>query len=218
MNRDITPALSEMRRHYQMARLDPATMIADPILQFQAWMADAVKAEILEPNAMTLATATPDGRPLARTVLLKGLDSRGFVFYTNFESRKSRHMLDNPHVSLVFPWILLERQVIITGSVTRVSPEETEVYFRSRPRESQIGAWASPQSRVISGREVLEAEWAATDARYPEGAVPVPPHWGGFRVRPETIEFWQGGAHRLHDRLQYTRQPDDSWVIDRLAP
>jgi pyridoxamine 5'-phosphate oxidase len=219
MNRDNSPALSAMRRHYTLARLTRRTIDPDPIVQFESWLAEAIAAEVIEPNAMTLATCSRDGHPLVRTVLLKGLDSRGFVFFTNLESRKARHIAENPSVSLVFPWLALERQVIITGTAAKVADEETLRYFVSRPRESQIAAWASRQSHPIESRTALEAEWAAVEARFSDGGeIPVPPFWGGFRVVPQTIEFWQGGPHRLHDRLQYTRGADGQWMIERLAP
>lgn len=207
-----------MRRHYTQARLSRDTLHPDPIAQFNSWLADAVAADIIEPNAMTLATATPDGRPLVRTVLLKSLDSRGFVFFTNFESRKAAHIAANPRVSLVFPWLALERQVIVTGTASRVSDAETRQYFLTRPRESQIAAWASRQSSVIPSRKVLEAEWTSLTEKFSDGEIPVPPFWGGFCVEPQTIEFWQGGPHRLHDRMQYTRHPDATWTIERLSP
>lgn len=207
-----------MRRHYDLARLTRESLNVDPIAQFESWLAEAVRDQVVEPNAMTLATATRDGRPLVRTVLLKALDQRGFVFFTNLESRKAAHIAENPHVSLVFPWLALERQVIVTGTATKIPMSETLKYFLTRPRESQIAAWASQQSRAISSRKVLEMEWAKLKEKFSAGEVPVPSFWGGFRVRPETIEFWQGGPHRLHDRFQYTRTTGDAWTIERLAP
>jgi pyridoxamine 5'-phosphate oxidase len=210
-------ALPGMRRHYDYGRLTRESLNADPIAQFESWLGDAVREEIIEPNAMTLATATRDGRPLVRTVLLKALDERGFVFFTNLESRKAAHIAENPHVSLLFPWVALERQVVVTGIATKVSLAESLKYFLSRPRESQIAAWVSRQSSAISSRKVLEMEWAKLKAKFSAGEVPLPSFWGGFRVKPETIEFWQGGPHRLHDRFQYTRT-DGGWTIERLAP
>ena len=210
--------LPDMRRHYTRAHLSRESLHADPIAQFERWLADAVEAEVIEPNAMTLATSTPDGRPLVRTVLLKSLDQRGFVFFTNLESRKAAHIAQNPHVSLVFPWLALERQVIITGTAAKIPVTETIKYFLTRPRDSQIAAWASQQSRAISSRKVLEMEWAKIKEKFSAGEVPLPSFWGGFRVKPQTIEFWQGGPHRLHDRFQSTRAEDDAWTIERLAP
>lgn len=207
-----------MRRHYTRAILRRENLNPDPIAQFEAWLKEAVDEKLIEPNAMTLATASRDGHPLVRTVLLKALDARGFVFFTNLESRKAAHIAENPHVSLVFPWLALERQVIVTGTAVRVSTAETIKYFLSRPRDSQIAAWASTQSRAISSRQVLEMEWAKIKAKFSAGEVPLPSFWGGFRVQPETIEFWQGGPHRLHDRFQYKRNGDGGWTIERLAP
>ncbi|MBX7211953.1 MAG: pyridoxamine 5'-phosphate oxidase [Verrucomicrobiaceae bacterium] len=213
-----SPDLPDMRRQYTRAILRRENLNADPITQFETWLKDAVNEKVIEPNAMTLATASRDGRPLVRTVLLKALDERGFVFFTNLESRKAAHIAENPHVSLVFPWLALERQVIVTGTATRVSTTETIKYFLSRPRDSQIAAWASAQSRAISSRQVLEMEWAKIKAKFSAGEVPLPSFWGGFRVQPETIEFWQGGPNRLHDRFQYKRDDKGAWAIERLAP
>jgi pyridoxamine 5'-phosphate oxidase len=212
--------LAELRRHYRLETLNKADLEADPIRQFESWLNDAVNAQTLEPNAMTLATADASGKPSARTVLLKGLDARGFVFYTNYESRKARELDANPYAALVFNWLLLERQVRVEGSVVKVSREESEAYFKSRPLGSRLGAWASRQSRVIAGHEVLQEELARLKARYPDGEVPLPPFWGGYRLRPVTIEFWQGRPDRLHDRFRYSRQgdADGDWTLARLAP
>lgn len=210
--------LAAMRADYRQARLRREDLHADPVAQFEAWLADAIKARVIEPNAMSLATVGADGRPLARTVLLKGLDARGFVFFTNLESRKARQIAGNAHVALVFPWLALERQVVVTGAAVKMSVADSLAYFLTRPHESQLAAWASQQSRVISSRKVLEMEWEHLKAKFSAGKVPLPSFWGGFRVRPETIEFWQGGPNRLHDRFQYTRQGDGAWVIERLAP
>jgi pyridoxamine 5'-phosphate oxidase len=210
--------LPDMRRHYTLAQLSRESLNADPITQFELWLAEAVAAQVIEPNAMTLATSSADGRPLTRTVLLKSLDQRGFVFFTNLESRKAAHIGQNPHVSLLFPWLALERQVIITGTAERISTAETLKYFLTRPRDSQIAAWASQQSRAISSRKLLEMEWAKIKAKFSAGEVPLPSFWGGFRVKPLTIEFWQGGPHRLHDRFQYTRAEKDIWTLERLCP
>lgn len=210
--------LAAMRADYSRARLRRDDLQADPIAQFEGWLADASHAQLIEPNAMSLATAGADGQPLVRTVLLKGLDARGFVFFTNLESRKARQIAENPHVSLLFPWLALERQVIVTGVAAKISVGESLKYFLARPRDSQLAAWASRQSSVISARKVLEMEWERLKAKFGAGEVPLPTFWGGYRVEPETIEFWQGGPNRLHDRLQYSRNADDSWSIDRLAP
>jgi pyridoxamine 5'-phosphate oxidase len=206
-----------MRRQYNLGALREEAMLADPIEQFTAWFRDAVSAQILEPNAMSLATTGADLRPLVRTVLLKNYDARGFVFYTNLESRKARQLKENPHAALLFPWLLLERQVVITGPVERLSVADTVKYFVTRPRDSQLAAWASKQSSPISSRKVLELEWEALKRKFSAGEVPLPDFWGGYRVVPETIEFWQGGPNRLHDRILYTRGAA-GWQIGRLAP
>jgi pyridoxamine 5'-phosphate oxidase len=210
--------MASVRKDYQAGRRRRADRGPDPVVQFSRWLDEAFRAGVIEPNAMSLATAWKDGRPLVRTVLLKGLDSRGFVFYTNLESRKARQLAENPHASLLFPWLAIERQVIITGPVSRLATLEAVKYFALRPRESQISAWASPQSSPISSRKFLEMEWEAMKRKFGQGRVPLPPFWGGYRLTPETIEFWQGGQNRLHDRLEYSRQPDGSWAIERLAP
>jgi len=211
-------AVADMRRSYKLSHLLEREAAADPLAQFEKWFGEAVAAEVLEPNAMTLATADSDGRPSARTVLLKGWDARGFVFYTNYESRKGRQLAANPQASLLFTWLPLERQIEIRGAVAQVSREETEAYFYKRPIDSQLGAWASPQSRVLAGREELERRIEELMTEYRGRAVPVPPHWGGYRVVPESVEFWQGRPSRLHDRLRYTRQSGGTWTLERLAP
>jgi len=193
-------------------------LLPDPIALAQRWFADAQAAGVEQHDAMTLATATPDGRPSARAVLLKGIDARGFAFFTNYESRKARELEANPHAALVLLWIPLQRQVRVTGSVARLSEEESDAYFGTRPRGSQLGAWASQQSRPLPDRAELESRWAALDERYGGGAVPRPPHWGGYRVDPREIEVWQGRANRLHDRFAYTRAPDGGWRRERLQP
>jgi pyridoxamine 5'-phosphate oxidase len=185
--------------------------------QFAAWFAEAAAWGLPEPNAMIVATADAQGRPSARTVLLKGYDERGFVFYTNYESRKGAEASVNAYASLVFPWFPMQRQVLIAGPVERVSRSETETYFASRPRGSQLGAWASPQSRVVSSRAEIDEGYAETTRRFADGPVPAPPHWGGLRVRPDSVEFWQGRTSRLHDRLRY-RRDGETWAIERLAP
>ena len=210
--------IAEIRRTYGARRLRRADLHADPLEQFALWLNEALGAGMIEPNAMSLATAWKDGRPSVRTVLLKSLDSRGFVFYTNLESRKARQLDENPNASLLFPWLPLERQVIVTGSVCRVMNSEVSSYFETRPRESQISAWASPQSRPIASRTILESEWEKVERKFANKKVSLPPFWGGYRVAPETIEFWQGGRNRLHDRFEYRRELNGSWRVERLAP
>lgn len=211
-------SIAEIRIEYARSALDESELLPDPIEQFRLWFDQAVEARVAEPNAMTLATATRDGRPSARVVLLKGLDEEGFVFYTGYESRKGRELAENPAVALVFFWPELERQVRVTGMARKIPREESEAYFRSRPRGSRIGAWASPQSEVIPDRAALERRLAEIEARFPGDDVPLPPNWGGYRVEPESIEFWQGRRSRLHDRLRYRRGPGGEWVVERLAP
>ena len=193
--------------------LDP-----DPIKQFSNWFTAAIEAGIRDVNAMSLATATPDGRPSVRIVLLKGFDQDGFVFFTNYESQKGRQLESNSYAALAFYWIELDRQIRISGPAEKTSREESERYFHSRPPASQLGAWVSRQSEVIDGRRVLDARMAKMTERFAGKAISLPPHWGGYRVKPGTMEFWQGRANRLHDRFRYTRRPDGSWLIDRLAP
>jgi pyridoxamine 5'-phosphate oxidase len=206
-----------MRSEYTREGLSEADVDADPVVQFGRWFEEANSAGLLEPTAMTLATSTPDGGPSARMVLLRGFDQRGFVFYTNYESRKGAELAANPRAALVFWWGELERQVRIEGRVERTTREESEAYFHSRPPGSQLSAAASPQSQVIDGRAVLERRVAALATSQQDGQVPLPPFWGGFRVAPEVVEFWQGRPNRLHDRLRYTRA-GDGWWIQRLAP
>jgi len=215
---ETTADIADVRKDYLSRRLRRADLLADPIAQFSLWLEDAFRAGVIEPNAMSLATAWKDGRPLVRTVLLKGVDARGFVFFTNLESRKARQLAENPKASLLFPWLALERQVIATGSASRLPTVEVLEYFATRPRESQLSAWASPQSSKISSRKFLEMEWEHMKRKFGTGKVPLPSFWGGYRMKPDTIEFWQGGPNRLHDRFEYTRQSDDSWRVERLAP
>lgn len=200
------------------AELNESDVAPNPLAQFAAWFDEAVAAGLPDPHAMTVATATRDGRPSARIVLLKGFDEQGFVFYTNYESRKGQELAENPYAALVFHWALMERQVRITGPVSRLSHEDSERYFRSRPIGSRLGAWASRQSRVISSRDELDRRLSELAAEYRDGDIPLPPYWGGLRVFPDTIEFWQGRPNRLHDRLCYTRQPNAAWRIERLSP
>jgi pyridoxamine 5'-phosphate oxidase len=210
-------ALADMRKDYGLAGLLEKDLAKNPFRQFEQWFQEAEAAKLTEPNAMTLATTGRDGRPAARTVLLKGCDGRGFVFYTNYESRKGRELDARPQAALVFPWVAMERQIIVEGPVARVTREEAEAYFHSRPRASQLAAWASPQSTAIAGRAVIEESYRVVERKYVGRAVPLPPNWGGFRLTPETVEFWQGRRSRLHDRLRYRREAGD-WVIERLAP
>jgi len=206
-----------MRREYTRAALAEADVDADPVVQFGRWFEQAEQAGLLEPHAMTLATATPDGRPSARMVLLRGFDERGFCFYTNYESRKAAELGANPRAALVFWWDKLERQVRIEGTVERTSRAESEAYFASRPPGSQLSAAVSPQSRVIGDRAALERRVAELATAVPDGHVPLPDFWGGYRLAHEVVEFWQGRPNRLHDRLRY-RRAGDTWRIERLAP
>lgn len=209
--------LASLREEYQLAGLDESDLAADPFTMFSRWFDNARSAGVLEPNAMVLSTASADGWPSARTVLLKGLDGHGFVFFTNYGSRKGTDLDANPRCSLLFGWYELQRQVRIEGVASRVTREETEDYFASRPRDSQIGAWASAQSSVVASRAELEAAYAAVEERYAGSEVPAPPHWGGYLVTPERVEFWQGRRSRMHDRLEY-RRDGSGWRTARLAP
>ncbi len=210
--------IQELRRDYAHSALDARDVNADPMRQFAAWFHEAQDAEILEPNAMTLCTCDTAGRPAGRIVLLKGFDAQGFVFFTNYTSHKAQQLEARPQAALVFYWDALERQVRITGTVEKVSREESEAYFRSRPRKSQLAAWISQQSRELESREALESRYAEIEAKYEGRDVPCPPFWGGYRVRPEELEFWQGRRSRLHDRIVYRRDGDAGWRIARLSP
>ncbi|HEV3143572.1 MAG TPA: pyridoxamine 5'-phosphate oxidase, partial [Gemmataceae bacterium] len=206
------------RREYMQHGLRENDCAADPMQQFRQWLDQALAAALTEATALTLATCTLDGRPSARIVLLKGIDERGFVFFTNYDSRKGKELAANPRAALVCFWADLERQIRIEGRVEKITPEESDAYHRTRPRGSQLGAWTSYQSEVIAGREVLEERLRELEARFGDGEVPRPPHWGGYRLVPEVIEFWQGRPNRLHDRIRYRRLDSGQWVMERLAP
>ena len=233
-------AIADIRREYSLGGLDRQDLVADPLAQFQSWFAQASAAQTggrwrkigialyklwsalcnhrpADINAMMLATVDKSGKPSTRTVLLKSVDQRGFVFFTNYDSRKGRELVENPNAALTFFWPDLERQVCVAGTVTKLPVAESEAYFKSRPRGSRLAAWASNQSEVVPDRAALEAKWRELERKFP-GEIPLPPNWGGFVLKPERIEFWQGRPSRLHDRFSYTRQPDDSWKLDRLAP
>jgi pyridoxamine 5'-phosphate oxidase len=214
---DGTPDLGAMRRSYERDSLDEERAASEPFAQFRGWFDQALASEVREPYAMTLATADECGTPSARIVLLRAWDERGFVFYTNYESQKGRELAFEPAAALLFFWDLLERQVRITGRVELVPAVESDAYFARRPRGSALSAWASPQSRVVASRAVLDAQMEAADRRFADVDVPRPPYWGGYRVVPERIEFWQGRRNRVHDRLRY-RRAGDAWVRERLAP
>lgn len=232
-------AIADLRREYKRGKLDREDLLADPLAQFNAWFTTAqprgsriwkiaigfykwlqivMGSSPIEPNVMTLATADASGRPSARTVLLKGVDERGFVFFTNYESRKGHELAANPNAALVFYWQELERQVCIGGTVSKLPATESEAYFKSRPRGSRLAAWASHQSTVLADRAELERHFEAIEARFASREVPLPPFWGGYVLRPERVEFWQGRPSRMHDRFSYSRQPDGKWKLDRLSP
>jgi pyridoxamine 5'-phosphate oxidase len=233
-------AIADIRREYQRGNLDRADLEANPLAQFDVWFAQASAAQSgsrwlkigvalyklwqailgrspVDVNAMVLSTVDKNGRPSSRNVLLKGVDERGFIFFTNYDSRKGCELAENPNAALTFYWPELERQICIAGIVEKISREESETYFKSRPRGSQLAAWASNQSDVVAERAALEAKWSEMEKKLPN-EVPLPPNWGGYVLKPERIEFWQGRASRLHDRFQYTKQPDGSWRLERLAP
>ena len=208
--------LASLRKSYERAALDEEASLADPLAQFELWLKQALQAQLPEPNAMTLATVGADGRPSTRVVLIKGVDARGIVWYTNYQSRKGQELALHPHAALQFHWVELERVVRIEGVVTQVSDEESDAYYASRPLDSRIGAWASPQSQPIASRAVLVANAAKYSAQFLLNP-PRPPHWGGYRLAPDRFEFWQGRPSRLHDRLRYRLQ-DGAWIKERLAP
>lgn len=209
--------LSSLRKEYSQHSLDESDVDLHPLAQFDLWFQHALNSRVPEPNAMALATATTDGKPSVRMVLLKGFDERGFVFFTNYEGRKSAELFQNPHAALLIYWAELERQVRIEGAVEKTTRKESEEYFQTRPLESKLGAWASRQSSVIPGRGVLEQKTADLREKYRDQEIPAPPSWGGFRVQPAVFEFWQGRANRLHDRVRYTLE-GGVWTIERLSP
>ena len=209
--------LAALRREYGDSGLDRPDLADDPVTMFRRWMRDTVAAGLHEPNAMVVSTVSAEGRPSSRMVLLKGVDERGFVFYTNYDSRKGRELASNPQAALLFPWHDLQRQVRVEGGVERVASEESMSYFAGRPHPSQLGAWASPQSEVVDSRDELDQRYAEVEERFGAGEVPLPPHWGGYRVVPEVVEFWQGRKGRMHDRLVYRRE-GGAWGVVRLAP
>ena len=214
MNKNI----ADIRKDYQLQSLLEKDVDLDPFVQFNTWWDDAIKSELEEINAMTLATASASGKPSARTVLLKSVSREGFVFFTNYNSQKGKELEENPNACLVFFWKELERQIRITGKVDKVSARESDEYFNSRPEGSQIGAWASPQSSVIASREIIEENITKYEHRFADEKITRPPHWGGYIVIPKVIEFWQGRRNRLHDRIQYSKMQDKSWKVERLAP
>ncbi|WZO98788.1 pyridoxamine 5'-phosphate oxidase [Isosphaeraceae bacterium EP7] len=214
----MQPEATSFRKDYTRHTLDERGVDADPIAQLGVWLEEAVLADVPEPNAMTLATATLDGHPSARIVLLRGLDRRGLTFYTNYDSRKGHELAANPHAAIVFFWPTQERQVRVEGRIDRAPAPESDAYFQSRPLASRLGAWASDQSQIIAGRDALEARYADLEKAHPDGDVPRPPHWGGYLLAPTAIEFWQGRASRLHDRLRYELDGEGRWSLQRLSP
>jgi len=215
----LSPAeLAALRQDYTQRGLRRAELDPDPIPQFHRWLQDAIDQQLLEPNAMVLATVDADGQPWSRVVLLKGCDERGFAFYTNYDGAKGRQLTAQPRCALTFFWVALERQVQVVGTVEKTSAEDSDAYFQSRPAASRLSAWASPQSEVLADRDELERRFAEARARFGEENIPRPAHWGGYRVRPQVVEFWQGRRSRLHDRFRYTRLAATGWNIERLAP
>jgi pyridoxamine 5'-phosphate oxidase len=214
----MPPDLTGLRNEYAAHGLRRGDLHSNPLQQFGAWFAAALAADIRDVNAMSLATATPAGKPSVRIVLLKGFDERGFAFFTNYDSEKGREIEANPYAALAFYWVQLERQVRISGAVEKTSREDSAAYFHSRPAGSRLGAWVSKQSEVIDARQILDSRLMEMTERFEKSDIPLPPHWGGYRVKPDKIEFWQGRPNRLHDRFRYSRQADGTWLIDRLAP
>jgi pyridoxamine 5'-phosphate oxidase len=210
--------LADLRKDYTQAGLTENDVAADPIVQFGVWFEQAVAAGLNEPNAMTLATATRDGVPSARIVLLKGYDPVGFTFFTSYDGRKGKELAENPRAAMVFFWGELERQVRIEGTVSKIPREESDAYFQTRPTASRLSSWASPQSQVVPGRGWLVARYTARQGEFPDDAIPLPPDWGGYRLLPASLEFWQGRPSRLHDRIRYRRPNGGPWIIERLAP
>ncbi|MDZ4698805.1 MAG: pyridoxamine 5'-phosphate oxidase [Rhodothermales bacterium] len=210
--------IADLREEYRRESITEGDVARNPIAQFRHWFQEALDAALPEPNAMVLSTVSPGGHPSARVLLLKGFEEEGFVFFTNYASRKGAELAGNAHAAMTFLWLALERQVRIEGSITRTSAEASDAYFASRPRGSQLGAWASPQSEVVSGREALEADYRNMEARFAGQTIPRPAHWGGYLLSPHTVEFWQGRPSRLHDRIQYRTDPAGDWLIERLAP
>ncbi len=223
LNRNLQTELNErtiadLREDYRREALSEQDVASDPIAQFRHWFQEALDAALPEPNAMVLSTVSSEGHPSARVLLLKGFDEAGFVFFTNYGSRKGAELSGNAHAAMTFLWLPLERQVRIEGTITRSSAEESDAYFATRPRGSQLGAWASPQSEVVSGRDVLEACFREMETRFAGRTIPRPAHWGGYLLSPRTVEFWQGRPSRLHDRIRYRATPEAAWQIERLAP
>ncbi len=214
----MSKSIAELRQEYALGALNEAEVNPDPLQQFQRWFGEAITAQLPEPNAMTLATADRTGRPYARVVLLKDCDADGFVFFTNYRSDKGRQLAESPHAALVFLWLELERQIRIEGAVSPIPGVESETYFRNRPRESRLGALASRRSQVVASRQILDERFQQLEAQYPDDNIPMPHHWGGYRVRPDMLEFWQGRHGRMHDRLRYRRQAEGSWLLERLEP
>lgn len=214
----MSKSLAELRQEYVMGTLNKADVDLDPIRQFQGWLTTAISAQLPEPNAMTLATADRTGRPYARVVLLKDCNTDGFAFFTHYHSDKGRQLAENPHAALVFLWTELERQVRIEGVVNQMSSAESEAYFRTRPRESRLGALASRQSQVVANRQILDSRFQYLEMQYSDDNIPMPYHWGGYRVQPDMLEFWQGRCGRMHDRLRYRKQANNTWLLERLEP
>ncbi|MES2590270.1 MAG: pyridoxamine 5'-phosphate oxidase [Bacteroidota bacterium] len=214
---DLRLYINTLRHDFAKQSLDEKEVNPSPIQQFETWFKEAVDAKVNEPNAMTVSTATKEGKPSARILLLRNFTDEGFVYYTNYTSRKGRELTENPYCALLFFWPELERQVRIEGRIQQQTPEESEIYFNTRPRSSKLGAWTSEQSKVIANREVLNVQYTKLSEKYPDEQVPRPPHWGGYLLKPTTVEFWQGRPSRLHDRILYTAE-NDGWKIERLAP